>query len=112
MSLWASKTGNSGHTESVTRDRGRSGVFGQPVPRASAPRSRNFPEADFWPVSSGVHPSHNFRVARNPSRIDAKRGDHFLQADFTGLIPPWKPDSLRLADHLALCECGLRTCVT
>ena len=31
-SLWASKTGNSGHTESVTCDRGRSGVFGQPVP--------------------------------------------------------------------------------
>ena len=24
----------------------------------------------------------NFRVLRNPSRIDAKRGDHFLQADF------------------------------
>jgi hypothetical protein len=21
------------------------------------------------------------------------------QADFTGLNPPWKPDSLRLADH-------------
>jgi hypothetical protein len=36
-SLWASKTGNSRHTESVTCDRGRSGVFGQLVPRASAP---------------------------------------------------------------------------
>jgi hypothetical protein len=24
---------------------------------------------------------HYFRVARNPSRVDAKRGDHFLQAD-------------------------------
>jgi hypothetical protein len=23
----------------------------------------------------------NFRVARNPSRVDVKRGDHFLQAD-------------------------------
>jgi hypothetical protein len=29
--------------ESVTCDLGRSGVFGQPVPRASAPRWRNFP---------------------------------------------------------------------
>jgi hypothetical protein len=27
-----------------------------------------------------------FRVARNPSRVDAKRGDHFLQADFPLLI--------------------------
>src|SRR5260370_4096699 len=45
-SLWASKAGNSGHMESVTCDRDRSGVFGQPVPRASAPRSRNFSEPD------------------------------------------------------------------
>jgi hypothetical protein len=37
-------------------------------------------------------------MARNPSRIDAERGDHLLQADFRGLIPPSKPDSLRLAD--------------
>jgi len=35
----------------------------------------------------------------NPSRVDAKHEDHFLQADFTGLNPPWKPDSFRLADH-------------
>jgi hypothetical protein len=27
-----------------------------------------------------------FRVARNPPRIDAKCGDHFLQADFSLLI--------------------------
>lgn len=27
-----------------------------------------------------------FRVARDPSRIDATRGDHFLQADFPALI--------------------------
>jgi len=27
-----------------------------------------------------------FRVARHPSRIDVKRGDHFLQADFPVLI--------------------------
>ena len=27
-----------------------------------------------------------FQIARNPSRIDAKRGDHFLQADLPVLI--------------------------
>ena len=36
----------------------------------------------------------------------AEHGDRFLQADFTGLIPPRKPDSFRLArplaQHLAL----------
>jgi hypothetical protein len=31
-------------------------------------------------------PSGLFRIARNPSRIDAERGDHFLQADFPVLI--------------------------
>jgi len=35
-----------------------------------------------------------FRVARNPSRIDAKRGDHFLQADFSGLIRTVEPGYL------------------
>src|SRR5690242_13407541 len=33
-----------------------------------------------------------------PHKIDAKCGDRFLQT-FTGLIPPWKPDSFQLADH-------------
>ncbi len=28
----------------------------------------------------------DFRLARNPSRVDAKRGDHFLQANISGLI--------------------------
>ncbi len=41
-----------------------------------------------WDVSIA-----KLRVPRNPSRVDAKRGDHFLQADFRGLIPPWKPVS-------------------
>jgi hypothetical protein len=27
----------------------------------------------------------SFRVTRNPSRVSAKRGDHFLQADLPGL---------------------------
>ena len=35
---------------------------------------------------------HYFRVRRHPSRTDAKCGDHFLPADFTGLVPPWKPE--------------------
>src|SRR6266852_5576043 len=55
ISLWASKTGNSGHAESVTCDRARRGVFGQPVPRASALHLRNFPEQDSWPVSPGSY---------------------------------------------------------
>jgi hypothetical protein len=29
----------------------------------------------------------NFRFARNPSRIDAKHGDHFVQADLNGTDP-------------------------
>jgi hypothetical protein len=33
-----------------------------------------------------VSPASNFWFARNPSRIDAKRGDHFLQVDFPLLI--------------------------
>jgi hypothetical protein len=32
----------------------------------------------------------NFRMARNPSSIDAKRGDHFLLADLSLLIA--RPD--------------------
>src|SRR6266403_4742083 len=34
----------------------------------------------------GEAADHTFRLSRNPSRIDAKRGDHFLQADL--LIRP------------------------
>jgi hypothetical protein len=33
------------------------------------------------------------------SKFDAKRGDHFLQADFPGLIVPGKLDGFRLADY-------------
>ena len=29
--------------------------------------------------------------------VNGSNRNHFLQADFTGLIPPWKLDSLRLA---------------
>jgi hypothetical protein len=32
------------------------------------------------------------RFARNVPKIDAKCGDHFLKADFAGLIPLGKPD--------------------
>jgi len=31
-----------------------------------------------------LDPADYFRVARNPSRIDAKRRDHFPQADLPG----------------------------
>jgi hypothetical protein len=31
-------------------------------------------------------PARNFRFARNQSRIDAKGGNHFLQADYPGAI--------------------------
>ena len=44
-----------------------------------------------------------FRAPRHPSRVDAKRGGHFLQADFTGLIPVPKPDSCR-ANKLYFCS--------
>ena len=40
-----------------------------------------------------------FRAPRHPSRVDAKRGGHFLQADFTGRITPWNPDSFRLVGN-------------
>jgi hypothetical protein len=33
-----------------------------------------------------MHLADNFWFARDPSRIDAKRGDHILQADFPLLI--------------------------
>jgi len=35
---------------------------------------------------TGLLARNDFRVARNPSRTDAQRGDHFLQADFRVLI--------------------------
>src|SRR2546426_7726011 len=54
-----------------------------------------------------------FRVARNPSRTDVKRGDHFLQADFPGLIraiPNWITSESPTIHELSLiarwCSCG------
>jgi hypothetical protein len=42
----------------------------------------------------------HFRVARNPSRVDAKRGDHFLQADLSLLIgSTWITSSLPTSDQ-------------
>jgi hypothetical protein len=40
----------------------------------------------------------SLRLARHLSRVNAKRGDCLLQADFRGLMPPWKRDSFRLGD--------------
>jgi len=42
----------------------------------------------------------SFRFARDPTRIDGKRGDHFLQADLWVLIPgAGESDYIRIADH-------------
>jgi hypothetical protein len=48
--------------------------------------------------------AHPFRmIARAPlsTEISAQGNpiSHFPQADFRGLIPPWKPDSFQLADN-------------
>jgi len=40
------------------------------------------------------------QVASNPSRIDANRGDHFLQADFSVPIRRSNLDYFRIANHL------------
>jgi len=47
-------------------------------------------EIGYW-VSLGkkIHRASCFRVARNPSRVDSKRGDRFLQ---TGLIDTFAED--------------------
>jgi hypothetical protein len=42
----------------------------------------------------------SFRFASNPSRIDAKRGNHFLQADFSLPIACTDLDYFRFADNL------------
>jgi len=51
------------------------------------------------PVSAAIRRVDYFRVARNPTTIDAKRGDCFPQPDFTGLIPPSKPGSDKLGGN-------------
>ena len=67
--------------------------------------------------TTGLRARNDFRLARSPSRINAKRGDHFLQADFplliarchTGLLRDCRPsrrsrtarESIRLS-HLAV----------
>jgi hypothetical protein len=43
----------------------------------------------------------NFRIARHPPRIDAKRRDHFLQADFSGLIRPVEAGYRPVSRHYA-----------
>jgi hypothetical protein len=43
----------------------------------------------------------NFRIARDPSRIDAKRGNHFLQADLPVLNAPCPPELLPDCQPLA-----------
>ena len=51
------------------------------------------------------HVTDRFRARRIPFRIDAKRGDHFLQADFERSRSA--PDASREANG-AVVACGLR----
>ena len=48
---------------------------------------------------NGTLARNNFTLARNPSRVDAKRGDHFLQADLSVPIRISQLDYFRIADH-------------
>jgi hypothetical protein len=47
---------------------------------------------------AGLLARNDFRLARNPSRINAKRGDRFLQADLNVTDRP-DLDNFRFADH-------------
>ena len=58
------------------------------------PRRTRFRFARQDHCSSTTSIRFNFRMPRNPSRVDAKRGDHFLQADFSGLIRTVEPGYL------------------
>src|SRR5580692_3215946 len=59
------------HEDAVTRD--------QMEDDRDVNDSRHFPRIGFRART-------NFRIARNPSRIAGRRGDHFLEADLAGLI--------------------------
>ena len=74
-----------------------------------------------FPIT-GLLARNNFRLGRNPSRVDAKRGDHFLQADFPLLIAVSRHqitsvlsanltllDYGKLARHLPTMNRGLQT---
>ena len=55
----------------------------------------------YFPVTAFIRHVDYFRVARKPSRVDGKRGDHFLQTDFSVLISLWlRQIYFRLADKL------------
>jgi hypothetical protein len=44
-------------------------------------------EIGYWAsLGKKIHRASCFRVARNPSRVDAQRGDHSPQADFRVVI--------------------------
>ena len=46
-------------------------------------------------------------VAPVAPQLNHSRLNFFPQTDFAGLIPPWKPDSFRLADHAEVIYEGL-----
>ena len=49
---------------------------------------------------------HGFPWFSAPLGPKFKRGDHFLQADFSGLIPPSNSDSFRFAGNPGAISCG------
>ena len=49
-----------------------------------------------------INSSDYFRFARDPPGIDAKRADHFLQADASGLDQLRSLESLRAVDNRSL----------
>jgi hypothetical protein len=66
--------------------------------RCGEPRTSNLCRGELRPVgqiprSALNGHSRSFQVRRNPSRIDAKGGDHFLQADFS--VPNPSSDTSR-----------------
>jgi hypothetical protein len=79
-------------------------------------RSQKQTDADLIPeLSANKQGFGSFRFASNPSRIDAKRGDHFLRADFpvpircpSGLLPICR--RIESLDRDATCD--TRTLVT
>ena len=71
------------------------------------PRPSKYSEASQSRFSAAYRQAHYFRIPRNPSRVDAQRGDHFLQADFSlpirmsrsGLLPVGRQSVRNLGHH-------------
>ena len=78
----------------------RAGISEASIPPQASPRHGlrprkarfRFAQQDYCSSTTSIRL--NFRIARHPSGIDVKRGDHCLQADFSGLIR-----TVEAADH-------------